>query len=246
METLHWFRLYGRTIDNEKLGVLAPSDRWYYIAILCCKAQGILDAGDNHSMLKRKLCSKLQLTMKELEDLSARLQEVTLVTDSLQPIGWNEKQYVTDTPSYNAEKQRKYRERNRALRNSTVTVTAPETDTDTDTEKDKTLMSSRPAVSDPCPYQKIVDLYHQTLPAHPKVRVLTQARKSVLKQRHVSDMESDLETWASYFKMVGRSEFLTGKAQPVNGRRVFIADLEWITKQGNFVKIFEGKYHGQI
>lgn len=108
--------------------------------------------------------------------------------------------------------------------------------------KNKTLMSSRP-VND-CPYQKIVDLYHEVLPNHPKVRVLTQARKSAIKQRHMHDMDCSLEEWESYFGLVKRSKFLTGQTQPMNGGRVFIADLEWITKQGNFAKIYEGKYHG--
>jgi hypothetical protein len=133
---LPWLRLYSRTIDNEKLGILAPSDRWYYVALLCCKAQGILDSDDSFEMLQRKLCLKLQLTLKELHDLSARLQEVTLVTAALQPVGWNEKQYVTDNPTYNADKQRRYRKRYQALRNDNVTVTTPDTDTDTDTDTD--------------------------------------------------------------------------------------------------------------
>jgi hypothetical protein len=114
---------------------------------------------------------------------------------------------------------------------------------------DKTLTSSQQVVTDPkqhVPYNKIVALYHQTLPDHPKVRVLTPARKSSIKQRHIQDMERSLEEWESYFCLVGRSEFLTGKAPPSNGRRVFMADLEWICKQGNFAKIYEGKYHGQI
>lgn len=114
---------------------------------------------------------------------------------------------------------------------------------------DKTLTSSQQVVSDPLkqvPYNKIVDLYHQTLPDHPKVRVLTPARKSSIKQRHIQDMDRSLDEWESYFELVSRSKFLTGKTQPGNGRRVFMADLEWICKQGNFAKIYEGKYHGKI
>jgi len=115
-------------------------------------------------------------------------------------------------------------------------------------ESIKTLMSSQQVENNPpaskVPYKKIIDLYHQILPNHPKVRVITQARKSSIRQRHIHDMDSDLKEWESYFGFVGRSEFLTGKASPVNGRRVFIADLEFICKQGNFAKIFEGKYHG--
>ncbi len=122
-----WLRLYSRTIDNAKLSILAPSDRWYYVALLCCKAQGIFDSDDPPSILKRKLCSKLHLTLKELDDLSARLQEVTLVTELLQPKGWNEKQYVTDSPTYNADKQKKYRKRYHGVTSGVTTSLPPVT-----------------------------------------------------------------------------------------------------------------------
>jgi len=240
-----WLRLYSRAVDNAKLGVLAPSDRWYYIALLCCKAQGILDSGDSYELLKRKISTKLHLTLKELDDLLARLQEVTLVTSLLQPTGWDDKQFVTDKLTYNADKQKKYRNRYKTLRNAAVTCYRPEAETETDTETDKvkTPMPS-PAVS--VPYAAIVNLYHNILENHPRVRKLTPARKSAIKQRHLQDMESSLEEWESYFRMVGRSDFLAGKTQPRDGRKVFYADLEWITKQGNFVKIYEGRYHGKI
>lgn len=123
-----------------------------------------------------------------------------------------------------------------------------DSDTDTDTKKEKTSTSSQQAENAPppkkVPYQKIVALYHEILPNNPKVKVLTPARKAALRQRHLQDMEEDLKTWGEYFGLVGRSAFLTGKTQPVNGKRVFVADLEWITKQSNFAKIYEGKYHG--
>jgi len=118
------------------------------------------------------------------------------------------------------------------------------------TRLDKTRLEVKTSTSsqrdDPVrvPYSQIVDLYHETLPNHPKVKVLTNARKSSIRQRHVNDMDSDLEEWLSYFNLVKRSKFLTGQTQPVNGRKVFIADLEWICKESNFAKIYEGKYHG--
>ena len=245
MQDLQWFRLYSRTIDNEKLSILAPSDRWYYVALLCCKAQGIFDAGDSDNILKRKLCAKLHPAQKELDDLAARLQEVTLVTETLLPVGWNEKQFVTDNPTYNAEKQRRYRERYKALRNGDVTVTTPETETETETEKKNIRDSSSqksPADKIKYPYQKIIDLYHEVLPELPRVEKLTPTRKSYIRNLWNDDL-NDLEYWKNFFTHIRKSDFLMGKTEPVNGRRPFRANFEWMIKPANYVKIYEDNYH---
>ncbi len=101
-----------------------------------------------------------------------------------------------------------------------------------------------------CPYQKIVDLYHTTLPTLPAVRVLSEKRKKQIKARWISKyktktgIESNtIEFWETFFNYVGESRFLMGLEDPSPGRQRFMADLEWITNQSNFIKIFEGKYH---
>lgn len=95
------------------------------------------------------------------------------------------------------------------------------------------------------PYQKIVDLYHELLPELPKVQALTEARKGQIRQRMIKGQIKDLNEWRDYFEHVKDSKFLTGKTEPAPGRKVFVADLEWLTKESNFVKVWEGKYHGK-
>ncbi len=96
----------------------------------------------------------------------------------------------------------------------------------------------------PTPFNQIVDLYHQKLPDLPKCKKLTANRKAQIKQRHNQDMEKDLEVWADYFEFISKSAFLTGKTSASNGRsKPFIADIEWLTKESNYTKIYEGKYH---
>ena len=92
------------------------------------------------------------------------------------------------------------------------------------------------------PYQKIVDLYHEMLPDCPSVRLLTDARKSSIRQRWLKELE-DLDSWRNYFEHVSKSKFLTGKVESI-GRKPFVADLEWLCKPNNLAKIAEGKYHG--
>ena len=80
------------------------------------------------------------------------------------------------------------------------------------------------------------------LPDCPSVRLLTDARKSSIRQRWLKELD-DMDSWRNYFEHVSKSKFLTGKVES-NGRKPFIADLEWLCKPGNLAKIAEGKYHG--
>ena len=243
MKALQWFRLYGRTIDDPKLKLLAFEDRWHFIALLCLKSQGVID--NEKLMLEGLIAVQLGLSTAELDLVKKRLMKVKLIDACFNPTSWNDLQFISDSSTGRVKKYRDKQRVSDAKQPCNVSVTVQETETETETEKNKTLMPSRQVENAACPYKKIVDLYHKTLPASPKVRVLTQARKSAIKQRHIQDMDSSLEEWESYFELVDRSDFLTGKTQPANGRRVFVADLEWITKQSNFAKIFEGKYHGE-
>lgn len=103
-----------------------------------------------------------------------------------------------------------------------------------------------PPPKDSIPYKKIVALYHEILPMCPRVGVMTNTRKSYIAARWKSGAIPDLDTWRDFFTFVGRSKFLTGGCDPPQGKKRFVADLEWMTRESNFVKIYEKKYHGEI
>jgi len=115
------------------------------------------------------------------------------------------------------------------------------TDTDTDTEKPTTTPSSK--MNGQVPVQKIVDLYHQMLPTLPRIEKVTPKRAGYIRQRWREDLPA-LKNWENFYDYVSQSDFLMGKVQPTNGRKPFIANLEWITNQTNFAKILEEHYHG--
>ena len=94
------------------------------------------------------------------------------------------------------------------------------------------------------PYQKIVDAYHDRLPELCQVRKLTETRKRYIKKLWVDGSLDDMTNWENFFDYVSESDFLMGKAKGRNGGAPWQADLEWITKPANFVKILEGKYNG--
>jgi len=135
MSSAPWFRLYHRMIDDEKMRLLAFEDRWHFIAILCLKADGLLDEEDS-TLKQRKIAVKLGVQLRELDEIKRRLSEVGLVDDDMQPIAWDDLQYKSDTST---ARVRKYREKTKPKQSETkcnvsrnVSVTAQDTDTDTD------------------------------------------------------------------------------------------------------------------
>ena len=93
-----------------------------------------------------------------------------------------------------------------------------------------------------CPYQEIVNLYHEKLPMLPKIRMLSDARKKSIRARWVNELP-DLETWGKYFTDVAKSPFLIGRVDPGPGRRQFLADIDFLIRPSTVVKMCEGKYH---
>lgn len=94
-----------------------------------------------------------------------------------------------------------------------------------------------------CPHQKIIELYHETLPMCPRIRDWTPARQAQLRARWSEDKRrQNLDYWRKLFEYVSTCNFLIGKG---GGKNPFFADLEWITKAGNFTKIREGKYENR-
>lgn len=102
-----------------------------------------------------------------------------------------------------------------------------------------------------CPVKGVVDLYHEVLPELPRVERITEARRASIRQRwrewaaekHWQSQQEGLDEWRLFFGYVRQSRFLMGQVQPANGRQLFVADLEWLMRPSNHVKVFEGRYH---
>lgn len=104
------------------------------------------------------------------------------------------------------------------------------------------------AVSEPpnCPHVDIVKIYHEVLPMMTSVREWTDDRKEFLKTRwREKDERQNLDWWRDYFIYVSKSDFLCGRVEGRNGKPPFQADLEWLVRPSNFVKVIEGKYENK-
>lgn len=96
----------------------------------------------------------------------------------------------------------------------------------------------------PCPYEQITAVYAELLPNFPKLVTHPQWRKAAVQARWREDPRfQTLDFWMGYFRYVGESDFLSGRAKPFDDRKPFKADFDWITGSKNFHKILSGKYH---
>lgn len=96
-----------------------------------------------------------------------------------------------------------------------------------------------------CPHEEIIKLYHEILPASPRIKDWTSARKGMLKVRWDEDSErQNIQYWRGLFEYIAKSPFLTGKVS-TQGRKPFLLSLDWLVKAENFAKVREGRYDGE-
>lgn len=91
-----------------------------------------------------------------------------------------------------------------------------------------------------CPHEDIVNLYHEILPELSKVKVWSSKRQSYLRTVwNGNESRQNLDYWTRFFNYVKQSNFLMGRSND------FKADLEWLVKPANFIKIIEKKYENK-
>ena len=93
-----------------------------------------------------------------------------------------------------------------------------------------------------CPHEEIINLYHELLPASPRIKDWTPARAASLKARWNEETDRQtLDYWRRLFDYISGIPFLTGKVTS-NGRKPFVITLDWLVKSENFAKVREGRY----
>ena len=245
--SMPWLRLYTEIIDDEKVRLLAFEDRWHYIAALCLKRKGLLEESDT-PLRDRKIAIKLGLSADEVQKAKQRLMEVGLVDKHWQPCGWDQRQYHSDCSTGRVQKFR-------AKQKRSVSETPPDTETDEDAvPRDENPEVQAPLSPDDvasksmkgppsCPHQAIIGAYHELLPELPQVRALPEHRRRLLAGRWREESKrQNLEWWRNFFTVVSESDFLCGRSEPSQGRPPFHADLEWLIRPTNFLKVLEGRY----
>lgn len=235
--SLPWFRVYHRMIDDERLRLLAFEDRWHFVAVLCLKADGMID-DEQDELWFRRLAVKMGVQARELEEIQRRLMGVGLIDARWNPIKWDELQQRSDS---SAERVRRHRERKKkqqvadVKRDGNVTVT-PQIRLEEDKIKEpkgssasddahsftvKDFEESWNAIADECGLKKL--------------RKLTPARQRAFKVRQRE--YPDIEDWKAAFRCLRENKWMHGDNR--NGWR---ADPDFFLQAKSFTKLVEGQY----
>jgi hypothetical protein len=224
-------------IDDERLRLLAFEDRWHFVAVLCLKADGLLD--DRHDELwERRLAVKLGLQTRELEELQRRLMGVGLIDGDWQPCKWDELQFRSDrsTERVKAWRERKQKQDgNKVKRCSNVAVTAQETDTDTDNIIPKGICASGDAPA--FTVQDFVEGWNEVARACglSQIRKLTDSRKRAFAVR--AREYPEIADWQAAFRCLQTNKWMHGDNK--NGWR---ADPDFFLQAKSFTKLVENQY----
>lgn len=97
-----------------------------------------------------------------------------------------------------------------------------------------------PTRSDPIPYQRIADLYNQTMKLLPKVAKVNASRKTLIRKAWQDGEErKSLEFWTAYFEECEASNFLNGKGPYTNGHENWRPDFDFLMQGKTVLKVYE-------
>ena len=121
--------------------------------------------------------------------------------------------------------------------------TPPDSSQQSAQEKAKACASSAdeaPTRSDPIPYQRIADLYNQTMKLLPKVAKVNASRKTLIRKAwQDGDERKSLEFWAAYFEECEASNFLNGKGPYTNGHENWRPDFDYLMQGKTILRTYE-------
>jgi predicted phage replisome organizer len=240
---------------------------WLKLLILAgkCNAGGLIFVTEGMPYTDETLAAVVNRPLNTVRltlDVLQKLKMIAIDESGIDIVNWEKHQSadkLKELKEQNRKRQKRYYEKHKQKElasnngnsndNSNVRLTLGLTssnavdidiDKERDIEEDKSSSRQKSDEAQRIPYQKIVDLYHSICVSLPHVRALSTTRKSQIRSRWKEN--PDFKYWKDFFERVEHSDFLTGRVERRDGRSPFIADLQWITKQENHLKIMEGKY----
>jgi hypothetical protein len=251
-----WFRMYAEFAHDPKVQMLPEAMQRRYVMLMCMRCSNALV-----TLQDDEIAFHLRIDMAQLAETKALFAAKGFIDERWTLLNWDKRQFASDSSAQRVAKHRAAKKKGaKDGGNSDVTLhetmgNALDTDTDTDTDTEEPTTTDVVVVASDadghpsaepkrdCPHKEIIALYHEVLPMCPEVRDWTPTRAQQLRTRWKEDAaRQDLDYWRRFFEYVrDKCGFLVGKSVSP-GKRPFLADLEWMTKQGNFTKIREGKY----
>lgn len=105
----------------------------------------------------------------------------------------------------------------------------------------------------PCPYQEVVERYHQALPMLPRVRLMSDKRKAAMRKlwawvlkstkadgtRRASTADEALQWFADYFSRAAMNGWLTGRAPRSAEHATWQCDIDFLLTEKGLKAVIE-------
>lgn len=108
---LPWFRMYVDFLNDPKMIALAFEDQRHFIGLLALKSDGALDVDIDEALLDRIVAQRLWIDHAVIREVKKRLVAGGLIDKHWQPLAWNKRQMHSDKDPTGAERQRRFRDR---------------------------------------------------------------------------------------------------------------------------------------
>lgn len=230
-----WFRMYAEFATDPKVQMMSEVMQRRLVMLFCMRCSDV-----TVTLSDEEIAFHLRISDIELGETKALFIAKGFIDSAWNITNWERRQCASDS---SAARTRAYRERMKK-----AAVTSQVTDSDALEEKrveenKAEAKASLSAGADSCPHQAIIALYHEHMPANPRIKVWDGARAESLRARWREDAKrQNLDYWARFFRHCAGSKFLTGQIEGQGGRP-FTPGLDWLVKASNFAKVIEGRYH---
>lgn len=274
---IQWLRLWHDMPNDPKWRTIARISGQPISLVKSTYLHLLVDASRNvtrghATVTPEDLASALDVTEPDIQAVLDAMQ--SRVLDGMTLLGWETRQPKReDSGDENtgvksaAQRKAEQRERERITKELADVTKGHEAsrevtlDKDKEKEKEKEHIQPLPASADDaedvrkCPVGTLVDLYHELMPNNPRVKVLSDARKSAIRARWKEAAKFDfppfgyktksegIAKWRVFFEVCAESDFLTGLVKPLPGHKLFMADIDFIFSPAGFAKTLENKYH---
>ena len=251
-----WFRMYAEFAHDPKVQMMPEAMQRRYIMLMCMRCSNALV-----TLHDEEIAFHLRNNAAELAETKALFIAKGFIDEAWELLNWEKRQFASDSSAQRVAKHRAAKKAaSKQASNDDVTLpqqksNALDTDTDTDTEEE--LHTSPDGAGDlqRCPVGTLVNLYHELMPDNPRLRVLNDTRKRLIRARWKEAAALDcepfgyttradgIEAWRAFFAVCAESKFLTGRTPGAAGKPPFIADIDFLFSASGFAKTLENKYH---
>lgn len=239
--------MYAEFATDPKVQMMSEAMQRRYMMLMCMRC-----SNDLVTFQDEEIAFQLRITVDELAETKALFIKKGFVDSGWNLLNWEKRQFASDSSTARVAKHRALqKEKQDKPCNTDVTLhetkaNGLDTDTDTDKEANASVGSAdQPEQADKlprCETQAVIDLYHETLPELPSVRLMTDQRRRAVAafwrfvltskrsdgRARAATAKEALDWIGDYFGRVRDNDFLMGRGERGAGHANWQCDFDFL------------------